>query len=110
MKMNVDFSMFVSAFESAGRGNQFSYEGKQALFRYLSYMEDNLGEEINLDIIELCCEYSEYSGVELLRDFEHLLDGDEGENEEKIETIIERLADETEVIPIEEGGWIIRKY
>lgn len=110
MKMNVNFSMFVSAFESAGRTTQFSYEGKRTLFEYLCDMEDSMGEEIELDIIGLCCDYTEYDGVELLDGFSHFLNGDEKGDEEKIEAIIGKLVAETEVIGVKEGEWIVRNF
>lgn len=110
MKMNVNFSMFVSAFESAGRATQFSYEGKRALFEYLCDMEDSMGEEIELDVIELCCKYVEYSGQGLLKEYPYLLDGSEEGDEEKIEKIIDILIDVTDVILIEEGGYIIGNF
>jgi hypothetical protein len=46
-----------------GRGDQFSYEGLIALFDYLEMLEDDIGEPIELDVISLCCEYSEYENL-----------------------------------------------
>lgn len=109
MKMNVNFSVFVTAFAVMGRENQFSYEGKRALFEHLCDMEDSIGEEIELDVIGICCEYWEHSEEELLGGYYHLLNGDE-EDSEKIETIVDELRDRTEVIPVEGGGWIVRNY
>lgn len=110
MKVTVDFNMFAAAFESEGRATQFSYEGKRALFEYFNRMEDDLGEEIELDVITLCCEYTEYSNLELFIYFSDLLGGDEKGEDEKIESIIEKLSDITEVIPVEEGAWIIGNF
>ena len=43
--------------------NNFTYEGKRALFDYLENLEEDTGTEIELDTIALCCEYSEYSNL-----------------------------------------------
>jgi hypothetical protein len=55
---------FMDQFESYGRRDQFSYEGKKALFNYLEELEEETGETMELDIIALCCEYTEYSDIE----------------------------------------------
>lgn len=49
------FTQFSDEFHRCGRGKQFSYEALQALY---SYLED-LGEDYELDVIALCCEFSE---------------------------------------------------
>jgi len=65
-----------------GRGEQFSYEAKNALFDWLEQWEDETGEPVELDVIALCCEYSEmddlddynsqYDEVESIEDIEEL--------------------------------------
>ena len=47
--------------------NNFSYEGKKALFDYLEEYEESTGEQIELDIVALCCDYSEYDSFEDLK-------------------------------------------
>ena len=59
MKQSINFHQFQDAFERMGRGTQFSYEAQRALFDYLENLEQDLGEEIELDVIALCCEYQE---------------------------------------------------
>lgn len=51
-------------FEEYGRGNSFSYEGYQALFDYLDNLSDDIGEDIHLDVIGLCGDFTEYSDYE----------------------------------------------
>jgi hypothetical protein len=45
------------------RKDTFTYEGKKALFDYLEQYEDSTGEPLELDIIALCCEYTEYESA-----------------------------------------------
>ena len=59
MKQTVNFNDFRDAFRAFDRMENFSYEGMQALFDYLEQLEEDTGEEIELDVIALCCDYSE---------------------------------------------------
>ena len=54
----VNFSNFCDSFSDSYQNN-FSYEGKRALFDYLEGLSDEIGN-IELDPIALCCEYTEY--------------------------------------------------
>ena len=50
---------FRDAFRRMDRVDQFSYEGAQLLFDYLESYEQDTGERIELDVIALCCDYTE---------------------------------------------------
>jgi len=99
MKETINFSRFCDRFASMGRENQFSYEGKKALFGYLEEMEEATGEEQELDVIALCCEYTEYKNVE---EFQN----DYGEEYENIQDI----GCETMVIMIDGESFIIQNF
>ena len=91
---------FSDAFHKMGRGKQFSYEGLDALFDYLEMLEEDIGEPIELDVISLCCEYSEYDN---LKEFQN----DYGDEYESIDDI----ENDTTLIKIEgEEGFIIRQF
>ncbi len=64
MKTTVNFSQFCDAFRSMGRNENFSYDGKKALFEYLESYEEDCDEDVELDVIALCCEYTEYENLE----------------------------------------------
>ena len=99
MKTTVNKSQFNDAFVNMNRESNFSYEGRNALFDYLEQLEENLGTEIELDVIALCCEYSEYKD---LAEFQ----ADYGEEYESIEDIEQ----ETMVIPIDDDSFIIQQF
>ena len=61
---NVTESMFHDAFVQQGRKDQFSYEGRAALYRHLTELADDSGEPIELNVIALCCEFTEYESIE----------------------------------------------
>jgi hypothetical protein len=53
---------FVEAFERMGRGDQFSRRALVELFHHLDDLSDE--SPIELDVIALCCEWSEYTSTE----------------------------------------------
>ena len=68
MKTTVTFTNFIDAFQDRNRNDNFSYEGKRALFDYLEEYEDSTGEETELDVIALCCDYNEYDSWDELKE------------------------------------------
>lgn len=61
----VTLSDFRDEFKRAGRETQFSYEGLAALYEHLNKVYDLY----RLDVIALCCEYSEMELDEALEDY-----------------------------------------
>jgi len=59
MKRTISKYDFERAFHDCGRGDQFSYEALELLFDFLEEMEQDTGEEWELDVISLCCDFSE---------------------------------------------------
>lgn len=60
MYQNVTKSDFTQAFHLADRGSEFTYSALSALYDHLTEMESDTGEQIELDVIALCCEWDEY--------------------------------------------------
>lgn len=69
MKQSVNKYDFRRAFELADRKDQFSYDGLSALFDYLEQYEEDCGTEIELDVIALCCDYSEEKVSDILKNY-----------------------------------------
>ena len=67
MKQSVNMYAFERAFKRSEREN-FSYDGLKALFEHLEDLESDIGEEIELDVIALCCEYMEYDSLKEYND------------------------------------------
>lgn len=86
----VDFSLFESRFKDYGRLDQFSYAGLRALFDYLEELAQDCGQNIELDVIALCCDYSE----EPLQDVLGNYDLESLEDLQERTTVIE-IGDET---------------
>jgi hypothetical protein len=64
MKTSVNYYDFVRAFEQADRAGQFTRAGLCALYNYLGEYEEDCGCEIELDVIALCCDYSEHESLQ----------------------------------------------
>lgn len=58
MKQSITFSQFVEAFHAHGRYDSFGYAGLRVIFDFLEDYEDQTGEEIELDVIAICCDYT----------------------------------------------------
>jgi hypothetical protein len=63
MKQTINFYDFQKAFQDL-RPNNFSYQGLRALFEYLEDIEDTHNEEMEFDVIALCCDFTEYANEE----------------------------------------------
>jgi len=63
MIQTLNFYDFACAFADCDRSEQFTYAGLRALFDYLEQYQDDIGEVVELDVVALCCEYSEYKGI-----------------------------------------------
>jgi hypothetical protein len=50
---------FREEFKQMGKGDQFSHEGLGLLFDYLDELSDDCGQQIELDVISICCDYAE---------------------------------------------------
>jgi hypothetical protein len=73
MKQTVHNSDFHDAFIKSGRENQFSYQGRNVLFDWIEQLDADTGEETELDVIALCCEFSESTTEEILNDYGYML-------------------------------------
>ncbi len=68
MKTNVTEYDFFQAFVDMNRESNFTSDGCTALFKYLEQLGSDTGEEVELDVIALCCEYTEYENLADLQD------------------------------------------
>lgn len=95
---SVNESAFHDAFTARGRAEQFSHEARSALYEHLEQLSEEMGEAIELDVIALCCEYSEYANLaEFQKDYDGYDDMDD-------------IRDATMVIPIDDEAFIIQQF
>jgi len=89
MHTTVNFSDFTRAFHDYGRADNFSYAGLRALFDYLEDYEDSCGEPLELDVIALCCDYTEAHWEDIASDYSIDLEG--LDDDEKIAAVRDHL-------------------
>jgi len=94
MKTTVSVYDFHREFASI-RPNNFSRAGLNILFDFFDEYEQESGEEMELDVIAICCDFTEATWQEIeasyIIDMEDLEDADE---ERKKQRVIEYLTDE----------------
>ncbi len=100
MKKTVSEISFIEEFKLCGREEQFTRSGLSCLYEYLNSFEEDTGEEIEFDVVAICCDFCEYgSEQELLESFS----GD-------YSSIEEYEQDGNLVIRVPGGGFIISNY
>lgn len=98
MKATVGRHDFLRAFEDANRGTQFSRVALFELFDYFEQMESDTGTEIELDVVGICCDYSESTFSELIDQHDIPIDSYYGKSEES--QIVDWLNDRTTVVAV----------
>ena len=102
MKQSVNDCDFIDAFRNYFGGQyktNFSYEGLKALFEWFEEYENDTGEEMELDVIAICCDFTEY---ESLKEY--------NEDYDKEYEEIDEIADDTTLIKIDDERFIIQQY
>jgi hypothetical protein len=69
MKQTISESDFINAFVVMDRKENFTYEGRKALYEYFTQYEEETGEEIELDVIAICCEYNEEHLSDIMKNY-----------------------------------------
>lgn len=91
----IDESLFIDAFQSMGRDKEFSYNGLCALYEYIDEAYEG-GEPYKLDVIGLCCAFSEFDSLESL--------------ESEYEMTLDEIYEETTVIEVDHGQGTEKSY
>lgn len=112
MKETVTESRFIQAFQAL-RPNNFSRPALVALFDYLDQLEQDLGEETELDVISLCCDWAEYrDAIEAAETYgweaPEIPEGEERDDTSDRKAL-EFLQDQTHVVEFE-GGVLVLNF
>lgn len=112
MIQTITRSTFIDAFKTSNeRKEQFSYNALVALFNYYEELEDSMGEQMELDVVAICCEWTEYETVReayenYQDDYSELWD----DEQDRIDEALEYLRDRTQVILIDFERIIIANF
>jgi len=97
-------SQFQDQFRQAGRADQFSYEALNMLYEYL----EDIDPQYELDVIALCCEYSEATPAEIADQYSIEMSAiEEGDTDGELDQVIGVLSDLTSVVGITSSGSIV---
>lgn len=119
MKITVDVSDMKERFEALDR-DYYTWDGLEALLEYY----DEIDENMEFDAIAICCDCTEYgenaacSFDDLISDYgykypveewleDNALEENEFDNDLYIDSLVERLEDETTVLHVSNGNYII---
>lgn len=106
MYQTVSFYDFQRAFSEHERSDSFSYSGLEALFNHFEEMEEDTGEQIELDVISICCDFSEYdSALEAVQEYQGELEDKESEEE-----ALDWLNEHTFVLECDNGHVVIQDF
>lgn len=83
MKTAVTFSSFIDDFRAMDRYDQFGYQALRVIFDYLEEYEESTGEEIEFDVIAICCDYASQHWKDIADAYGIDLDDNDSEEEQK---------------------------
>lgn len=98
MKQTIDQYQFANQFQRI-RPDQFSREGLSLLWDYFAEYEDDCQTEMELDVIAICCQFTEQHFSVIANDYSVDLSDCEDDTE-RLETVREWLAGNTSVVGI----------
>src|SRR4030066_2040259 len=102
MKTTVSLSDFRDSFARMDRSN-FSYDGLAVLFDYLEELESDTGEELELDVVALCCDFQESDYASIASNYSIDISNCE-DDEEKMEAVRDYLSENTTLVGEGAGG------
>lgn len=97
MKKTITESDFKRYFKDYNREDNFSSYGLTKLYEYLIEIEEETGQEMELDVIAICCEFTEFQSIEDLK------------KEYDVDSLRE-LENETDVVCFEDDCILFRCY
>jgi len=98
MKKTINLHEFQDAFKAI-RPENFTNMALEAMFEYFEQYEQDTGDEMEMDVIAICCEYTEYGDLE-----------EYGKDYEPVDSLDE-IRNKTAVIEIPgTTGFIIQQY
>lgn len=112
MKQSINFSTFVDAFHAYKRYDQFGYDALKVIFDYLEEYEEATGEEIELDVISICCDYYVDTWESIAKSYNIDLEGIDTYNDEEAaeQAVLDYLNDNTMVLGVCSTGIVYQCF
>jgi hypothetical protein len=104
MKTTVSNHDFIEAFRQYDRLDNFSFEALDLLFAYFEEYEESTGEEIELDVVSICCDFNESDADDIITNYS--IDVEGMDDDEKIEAVRDYLQDNTTLVGETASGFV----
>ena len=101
MYQTITPSAFRDAFRAAGRADQFSYHALGMLFDYF----DDVDPDHELDVIAICCAFSEDMPAYIADQYDVDVDG--LDDDDVLDAVLEYLGEKTQVIGVTDAGAVV---
>lgn len=108
MKTTVSNHDFIEAFRAYDRMDNFSFEALDLLFSYFEEYEESTGQEIELDIIAICCDYNESDVDDIIANYS--IDVEDLDDDEKIDAVRDYLNDNTTLVGETATGFVYQSF
>jgi hypothetical protein len=108
MKTTVSNHDFIEAFRAYDRLDNFSFEALDLLFAYFEEYEEVTGEEIELDVVAICCDFNESDADDIITNYS--IDVEGMDDDEKIEAVREYLQDNTTLVGETASGFVYAAF
>lgn len=105
VKQTISLSSIQDLFKAYGRGDNFSYEGLQAIMDYLE--DSSIDEIVDLDVIAICCEFTEAHADDIIEDYSNLFSADSYEGYDEF---IQELQDYTFAVKLDNGNILYANF
>ena len=111
LKITANADHVVQLAVAYGRLDNFGYKGWRLLAEAMEEMSDDIGQDIEVDIVGWCCEYSHASSADAaFEELQHYSEWnieqpewDEMDDDEKLEAVKEFLQYNTTLVVCEDG-------
>ncbi|OYW62708.1 MAG: hypothetical protein B7Z31_00110 [Rhodobacterales bacterium 12-65-15] len=90
------------------RLENFSYEARGLLFDYLEEYEEGSGEEMELDVVAVCCDFSEDSAEDIAANYS--LDVEGLDEEETADIVRDYLNENTILVGETSSGFVYQVF
>lgn len=109
MKQTVTEYHFIDSFRAFGRESQFSVPARRALFEHFEIIEQYQDEEIELDPVGICCEWSEHSSAREAAEEYGFEPEEDDDDDAREKSALEWLQGQTQVVEFD-GGIVIQQF
>lgn len=100
---------FINTFQQSSRKDQFSYEALEAIFDYLEECSNDSGENVEFDIVSICCDWAEMSWNEIASSYDVDL-SQCTHDDERIGEVEDFLCKNTQYCELSNGSFVYLQF